>query len=217
MLDAETEGWPDRENQGYLGLSVEAQWKMLRRDQGVLHVQVTICLDEGQPKRLKNIEIRHVGSQSSPPVLDSDDLRKEIPLNDGEIYNQDKFYIGVSAVSRAYANRGFMDCTVNIEMQLDRVNQTVALVLDITEGSQYRWVDILVIGLDPKLEAILKSKLETGRPANPKLVRDFYQEYKSALPVDASPETVRWQSDVQRSIVNLTFDFRTPHPPAVHN
>src|SRR5260370_22822594 len=39
---AETDGWPDRENQGYLGFSVQARWKMLRREPGLPHVLVTI-------------------------------------------------------------------------------------------------------------------------------------------------------------------------------
>jgi hypothetical protein len=48
---AETDGWPDRENQGYLGFSVQARWKMLRREPGLLHVPVTIVLDEGYERR----------------------------------------------------------------------------------------------------------------------------------------------------------------------
>src|ERR1700722_12907572 len=49
---AETEGWPDRENKGYLGFSVGAWWKPLRREPGLLHVLVTINVNEGQQKRL---------------------------------------------------------------------------------------------------------------------------------------------------------------------
>ena len=37
VVRAETEGWPDRENQGYWGLSVPARWKTLRRESGLLH------------------------------------------------------------------------------------------------------------------------------------------------------------------------------------
>ncbi len=38
VIRAETDGWPDRENQGYLGFSVSARWKLLRREPGLLHV-----------------------------------------------------------------------------------------------------------------------------------------------------------------------------------
>jgi hypothetical protein len=207
---AETEGWPDRENQGYLGFSVSAWWKPLRREPGLLHVLVTINVNEGQQKRLDKIEFRYVGDQLGPPGLDSNDLRKLFPLNDGDIYNRDKYQAGLSAMIDAYAERGFLDCQINPIIKSDDVNQTVALVMDITEGEKYRWGNIKVIGFDPAIETVLRSRLATGSPVNRKLIQDFYQEYKSLLPVGASPETVKWDRDVQRAVVHLTFDFSTP-------
>lgn len=68
---AETDGWPDRENQGYLGFSVHARWTTLRREPKLLHVLVTIQLDEGQQKRLKAIEFRYVGTPPAATNLDS--------------------------------------------------------------------------------------------------------------------------------------------------
>lgn len=216
VADAESEGWPDRENQGYLGFSVSAEWKPLRREQGMLHVLVTVCVNEGQQKRLDKIEFRYVKEQSVPPVFNSNDLRELIPLEDGEIYNRDKYWAGLSAMKRAYSDRGFIDFNVMPTMELDQVNQTVSLVMDVNEGPQYRWGNVRVIGLDPNLETILRSKVTAGSPASPKPIRDFYQEYKSLLPVGASPESVKWQSDAKRAIVDLTFDFSTPPSPPVH-
>lgn len=67
-----------------------------------------------------------------------------------------------------------------------------------------------MIGLDPKAETLLRSQLKAGSPVNPRLIEDFYRENKSLLPDRASPERVKWQSDAQRGIVDLTFDFRIP-------
>jgi outer membrane protein assembly factor BamA len=47
VVRAEEEGWPGRENQGYLGFSVGARWKPLRREPGLLHVLVTVSVNEG--------------------------------------------------------------------------------------------------------------------------------------------------------------------------
>jgi outer membrane protein assembly factor BamA len=217
VVRAETDGWPDRENHGYLGFSVSARWKPLRRESGLLHVLVTVCVNEGQQKKLKAIEFRYVGDRLGRPVIDSDDLRKLIPMNDGEIYNRDNYYAGLSAVSRAYSERGFIDCAVTNTMDLDDVNQTVSIVMDIKEGPQYHWRNIRVIGLDPKTETLLSSRLTPGNPVNPKLIRDFYKEYKSLLPIGASPETVKWESDARRAVVDLTFDFSTPPSQPVHD
>ena len=166
-------------------------------------------MNEGQQKRLDKIEFHYV-DHLWPSNLDSNDLRKLFPLNDGAIYNRDKYQAGLSAVIDAYAEQGFIDCQINQIIKSDDVNQTVALEMDITEGAKYHWGNIQVIGLDPTIETALRSRLATGSPVNRKLIQDFYQEYKSLLPVDASPETVKWDRDVQRAVVDLTFDFSTP-------
>jgi TonB family protein len=138
MVRAETEGWPDRENQGYLGFSVTARSKKLWREPGLLHVLVTIKVDEGQQKRLKAITFRHVGAPLVSAPLDSAEVRRLIPLNDGEVYNRDKFYAGMDAVSHAYHELGFIDMLWNSEMRFDQENQTVAIFVDLNEGQQHR-------------------------------------------------------------------------------
>lgn len=213
VVRAEDEGWPDRENQGYAGFSVSVEWKPLRRELGTLHVLVTVFVNEGQQKRLKAIEFRYVGDRPGKRVFDSDDLRKLFPLSDGEIYNRDKFYAGLDAVARAYNERGFIGLTSNVEMQFDQTNQTVTIFVELNEGQPYRWGNIQVIGLDPKIETILRSKLKAGSLVNPKLIEDFYRDNKSLLPVGASPQSVKWQHDAERATVDLTFDFRIPISP----
>jgi outer membrane protein assembly factor BamA len=213
VVRAESEGWPDRENHGYLGFSVSAEWKPLRREPGMLHVLVTVCVNEGQQKRLKAIEFRYVGNSLGRPVFHSDDLRKLIPLNDGELYNRDKFYAGLDAVARAYHDRGFIGLTSNVEMQSDDTNQAVAIFVELNEGQPYRWGNIQIIGLDPKIETLLRSKLKAGSPVNPKLIEDFYRDNKFLLPIGASPQSVKWQHDAERATVDLTFDFHTPASP----
>lgn len=68
---AETDGWPDREDEGYVGFSVGAQWKPIRREPGLLHVSVTIQVDEGKQKRLAKVEFRYVDTHLVPPVFAS--------------------------------------------------------------------------------------------------------------------------------------------------
>jgi outer membrane protein assembly factor BamA len=213
VVRAETEGWPDRENQGYLGFSVQARWKTLRREPGLLHVLVIINLDEGQQKRLRAITFRGLEAHGASQVLDSADLRNLIPLKDGEVYNREKFYAGLNAVARAFHERGFVELTSNVEMDSDDTNQTVAIFIELKEGQQYRWGNIQVIGLDPKLDALLMSKLKAGSLANPRLIEDFYRDNKSLLPAGVRPQSVKWQYDAEHATADLTFDFRSPVSP----
>lgn len=204
---AEMEGWPDRENQGYMGFSVGATSKTLRQEPGLLHVLVTIRVDEGQQKRLKGIGFRYVGTQPASASFDSANLRKLIPLSDGEVYNRDRFYAGLDAVSRAYHEQGFIDLTYNVELQSDDTDRSVAIFVELNGGTKYRWGNIEVIGLDPKMETLLKSQLKIGTPVNPKLIEDFYRDNQSVLPAGVSPKDVRWQRDAERATVDLTFNF----------
>jgi outer membrane protein assembly factor BamA len=211
------ERWQDKENEGYSGFSLSVGWKPLCREPRLLHVLVSVHVNEGTQKRLKGIEIHDVGEHKGLPALVSNDLRKLIPLNDGEIYNRDKFYGGISAVATAYKERGFIDCTITPTIAFDDDNRAVSAVMEITEGPRYRWGNVQVIGLDPKTEPILRARLPKDSIVNPKLIQDFYQEYKSSLPVGASPETVVWKRDRQRAVVDITFDFSTPPPQSIHD
>jgi outer membrane protein assembly factor BamA len=200
---AEIEGWPDRENQGYIGFSVGATFTTLRQEPGLRHVLVTIQVDEGQQRRLKEIGFRYVGTEPATASLHSVKLRKLIPLNDGEVYNRDRFNAGLDAVSRAYHEQGFIDLACNVEMQSDDTGRSVAIFVELNQGKQYRWGNIQVIGLDPKVETLLKSQLKMGTPVNSKLIEDFYRDNESLLPVGVSPQGVRmgmsgWASKVAK-------------------
>jgi outer membrane protein assembly factor BamA len=215
VIRAEKEDWPGRENQGYLNFSLSVQWKPLRREPGLLHVLATIQVNEGQPRRVEKIEIRFAGNQLASPVFDSGILRRLIPLKDGEIFHRDKYRAGLDAVAAIYKERGFIELTYNESLAMNDDNNTVALAVEITAGRRYRWGNIQVLGLDPKIETILRTRLAKQSIVNPKLIRDFYQEYKSFLPVGASPETVEFKRDRQRAVVDVTFDFNTPAPQSI--
>jgi hypothetical protein len=53
------------------------------------------------------------------------------------------------------------------------------------QGPVYRWGNVQVICLDPKTETILRARLPKDSIVNPKLIRDFYQEYKSSTVGDS--------------------------------
>jgi outer membrane protein assembly factor BamA len=217
VIRAEQEGWPDRENQGYLGFSVGAWWKPVWREPGLLHVQVTVNVNEGQPKRLEKIEFRWIDEHLGPPLFDPNELRKLVPLKDGEIYSRDKYQAGLSAVAGVYKERGFIECTITSNLATNDEKQIVALMLEINQDQRYYWGNIRVIGLSPELETILRARLAKDSVVNPKLIRDFYAEYKSLLPVGASPETTQWHRNETLAVVDITFDFSAAPTQVVHD
>lgn len=137
VIRAEQEGWPDRENQGYLGFSVGASWKPVWREPGLLHVHVTVKVDERQPKKLEKIEFRWIEDHLGPPLFDSNELRTLVPLKDDEIYSRAKYQAGLSAVAGVYKERGFIECTITSNLAVIDEKQTVALLLEISQGQTY--------------------------------------------------------------------------------
>jgi outer membrane protein assembly factor BamA len=204
VFEAEDKGWPEAANQGYWTFSTDVEWKPTREEPGVLHVFLTIRVNEGQPRTLKEITFTFVGA----PVMDERALRALIPLKDGETYNVSRFRAGEQAILRAYQERGFIDLTTNDETRSDDENQTVAIVMELNTGPLYRVGLIQVRGLDQKTEVILRSLLKPGSVANPKIVEDFYRDNKTLLPASATPQQVEWLRGRDTATVNLNFDFR---------
>lgn len=180
-------------------------------------MQVTLNVNEGQPKTLEKIEFRWVEDHLGPPLFDSNELRKLVPLKDGEIYSRDKYQAGVSGVAGVYKERGFIDCTITSNLTFNDEQQTVDLVLEISQGQRYYWGNIRVIGLSPKLETILRARLAKDSVVNPKLIKEFYQEYKSFMLVGASPETVEWHRNETLAVVDMTFDFSAAPAQVAHD
>jgi len=178
---------------------------------------VTVNVNKGQQKRVAKIEFRWVEEHPGPPLFDSNELRKLVPLKDGEVYNRDKYQEGLSAVAGVYKERGFIECTIASNLAINDENQTVALVLEINQGQRYYWGNIQVIGLSLELETILRAQLAKDSVVNPKLIEEFYQQYKLVLPVGASPGTAEWHRNEMLAIVDVTFDFSTLPARAVHD
>src|ERR1700722_25889 len=127
-----------------------------------------------------------------------------------------KYQEGLSAVAGVYKKRGFIEGTITSNLAINDEKQTVALILEISQGQRYYWGNIRVIGLNPELETILP-RLAKDSVVNPKLIADFYQEYKSLLPVGASQEIVEWRRNEALAVLDLTFDFSAVPAQTIHD
>jgi len=119
-------------------------------------------------------------------------------------------------VAGVYKKRGFIEGTITSNLAINDEKQTVALILEISQGQRYYWGNIRVIGLNPELETILP-RLAKDSVVNPKLIADFYQEYKSLLPVGASQEIVEWRRNEALAVLDLTFDFSAVPAQTIHD
>jgi len=213
VLRAEAEAWPRREDEGYMDLAVGVEWKPLGRGPGLQFIAVAIRVYEGAQKLLRGIVFRTTGEYSVPPmvqpVLTVDELHGMIPLREGEAYRRDRLNAGLAAIARAYGAKGFVDCSITSQLEVDAENRGVTVLVDLDEGPRYRVGSVEVAGLDTATEAVLRAKLESGQAVNPAVIEKFFAANKAKLPPGASPQSVAWQRDKKRAVVDFSFDFRT--------
>jgi hypothetical protein len=199
---------PSSKVQGHAIHAVCTKWDLISRDSsGNMHVSLTVDLTEALTYRLASIRFENASNPTNATLFPSDELRKLIPLQDGEIMNYDRFYDGLDALAKLYRSNGYLDMSPIGESQFHDESQTMSIVMEITEGPQYRVGNIQVVGLDPTLEDKLRSKLRPGDVMNPQILRDFYADNRPVLPASASPQDVKVTRHAQGGTVDLSIDF----------
>jgi len=137
-------------------------------------------------------------------------LREEFRLQPNEILNVGEIRHGLSRLTKIYCEFGFIDMTTEPEFKIDDAKRTIDVTILVDEGRQYFVKDVQFWGVDPKLEARLRSKLPRGSWLfNSAVLENFFKANRHVLPADASPEdNVEFRRDAKDATVALLFDFR---------
>jgi len=143
-------------------------------------------------------------------------LREEFRLQSGEIVNADELRHGFSRLTKIYLEFGFIDMTAEPQFKFDDAKKTIDIVILVDEERQYFVKDVQFWGVDPKLEARLRSKLpRVTWLFNSAVLVNFFKENRSVLPPDVSLEDdVEFHRNPQDGTIALVFDFR-PCPGTV--
>lgn len=192
---------------GYFRARLTTEAKIISTDAAVQHVSLTIHVVEGPQYRMGKIEFHVVkGTTLAFPI---EELRKLVPLNEGDLFNVSKIRHGLDELKRLYASIGYIDFVPEPTTMIDDDRHLLTLDIGLDQEKQFHIGRIEITGLDPTLESILRQRIEPGTVFNIQPVRDFYDEYKSALPPDASVADDQLERDVKNAIVDLIFDFRS--------
>lgn len=198
--------WQD---QGYFNVKVSVKPKLLRRDSAGIHVSLAVHAEEALQYKLGKIELRYAGTPDPGADLPApDELRKLIPLRDGEILNAEKIRQGLEEIRKLFGSKGYIDFTPEPLFDVNNAKRSISLVVELDTQQQYRVGDVRIFGLNPKLESILRSKLKQGEPFNNQPVWEFYEEYKSVLPPNPSFDAQLFR-DMKNGTISMIFDFRT--------
>jgi len=108
---------------------------------------------------------------------------------------------------------GFIDFTAVPETQIDDNLQRISLNLSLDKQKQYRVLDFSVVGLDPSLEARLRSKLFTTDFFDPTAFDEFVKQNRSSLLRLNERDYLHEVRNIRLGTVDLSFDFRPLNSP----
>lgn len=197
--------WQD---DGYFKVAASARADLLRADSTTQHVALSVHVDEGPQYFLGHLAFRSA-DPDNPLAIAPNELRSRVLLQEGDIFAADKIRRSFDSLRQLYSSHGYIDFTAEPEFDIDEVNRRINLTLVLDQQIQYRIGRMIVLGLNPELERKLMSEIKPGDVFDLALVRQFFEENKSALPWDASLADMKRKPNFKAGTIDLTFDFFT--------
>jgi hypothetical protein len=192
--------WQDR---GYFEINLAAHARSDGGDSDHERFVVAVHVEKEGPQF-------HLGTLqfAGGTVVSYADLRQVFPLREGEFFNVGQVRAGIEALTKLYSSKGYIDFTAVPLTNVDENLQRIDLVMQLNEQRQYRVGSLEIQGLDPGLEAGLRSIIVPGEAIKMESITAFFKENRSALPPRAL-DNLEIRRDVRTGIVDLTFDART--------
>jgi outer membrane protein assembly factor BamA len=226
--------WQD---QGYFKVEVSAKAVLLGGDASYQHFAVTVHVDEGLQYRVGSIRFRAAqdfdfdttesasgitlrkrkqhdeDDPASPdstalPIFPVEELRKLIPLQEGDILSAEKIREGLEAMKKLYGKHGYIDFTPVPFTDVDDEHQLVSLRIDLDEQLQYRIGKIELLGLDANTENALIWKIKSGDAFDYDLFQAFFEDNQSVLPTGASYVNSELRRNKRTGIVDIKLAIR---------
>jgi outer membrane protein assembly factor BamA len=162
-------------------------------------VDLVFPVTPGQPYKLKSLD--WTGNHQFP----TETLEKMVHVKTGQPANTVRLGNELKEVQKLYGTRGFITATVKADAEFDEAASTVAMHLEVKEGSAYHMGELEFRGLDNSLTAKLRDawKLRPGDVYN----ADYLQEYLPAAH-KLLPATLDWDvsSHVTANVRDKTVD-----------
>ncbi len=148
----------------------------------------------------------HFGGNSA---FSSEQLRKLIPLQQGDVFDVSKVRDGLAAIERLYSSHGFIDMTPEPDAEIEEANSTINLTVTIDEQLPYRIQEAEVLGPDPKTEDLIRSEFKVGEIFDRTALDNVFSKYREALPADASERDVEIRRDSMHRLISIRLNFQT--------
>jgi hypothetical protein len=195
--------WQD---QGYFKVEATAKEEFIRNDSTGKHVRIIAHINEGQQFRLGHVQFRS-SDPAEPLAFGPEELRRLIPMGEGNIFSATKIREGLDALRDLYGSHGYIDFVATPMTDINDSRQQISLLMELDQQKQFRVASVEVYGIDQKMETLLKSKLKPGDVYNRQVVEDFLKQNAAALPPDISPSDIELHRNVKRGTVDFRFNI----------
>ncbi len=193
--------WQD---QGYFKAAVDVHTRSIGGDSNIERFVVAVhVLNEGHQYHLGNLKFVEIST------IPEAELREVFPLHEGELFSVERIRAGIRALTNLYASHGYLDFTAVPETEIDENLQRISLVMHLDEQRQFRVGTVDIQGLDPVLEAKLRSLLVPGEVFNGPSIDTYFKENRPLIPRGMDNFEIR--RNVRTGIVDLMFDPRLCH------
>ena len=143
------------------------------------------------------------GELAFPP----EELRRLVPLSDGDLFSTKQIREGLDALARLYHSHGYINFVAMPLTEVDDSNGTISLTLGLDEGRQFRLRKAEVQGLEPHAANALRWPMQPGDIFNNKLLEDFFTDNKGTLPAGTSPSNVELKKNEKYGTVDIRLVF----------
>jgi outer membrane translocation and assembly module TamA len=190
------------QDKGYFKAQASAEFNGVRARHSKNAVALVLTVAPGRQYHLTNIVWKGV------TLFPEYQLEKLIPINPGQLFNRSTIAKGLEAARDLYSSQGYINFTCVPMPQADDEGGTVAFVIDVDEGRQFRFGELEVEGMQSKHRQILLSAWDglRGRPYSPEDANKFFNRFfSSPLPnITPGDYTVR-NIDGRKNLVNYVL------------
>jgi outer membrane protein assembly factor BamA len=153
---------------------------------------------------------------SGTTIFSEQQLNETMAIQPGEIFDRDKFVKGLEELRRLYGSKGYVQYTAFPDTDINQIEGTIRIRMDVDEGEQFRFGHLFIAGLDDEHSRQLHDAWEglRGQPysheqAEKLLVRMLHPVEKGITLDDYSDR----KYDMKNHVVDYFVGFiaRPPH------
>ncbi len=182
----------------------DSQAKVIKQDKQEALVDAVIPVDEGRQYKLGGLE------WSGNKLFPTAKLAPSVHLQPGQVVDAIQLKADLAKVNQIYRTKGYINASVDPQVELDDAQGTASYKLNVKEGDQYKMGELELAGLDDKTKVKAQEAwtLREGEPYDGSYAKNYLKTLR-----DIFPPNLDWKMVVHESVnendktVDVTLHF----------